>query len=1460
MKNTAIKIVSGVLVVALVVVAALAIAGVFNVRTNNEIAAADGDAQVNEQHMFRNFDASTVLYIVRTADGAKPNGEADTYIHVVDNTYSKVSMVWDTVKDAEGNIGAKPKNGWKEGMFYSVSLASGYSFVNEQYKDYDSFMCIVGAKESTEADTKVKASVIMLEAGKFDAKQNAVDDSLYTLTVQGACPTGDNLVFVYNNGLKSEAYRQAAGMGHITDNGSSYTLTVEQADVSDVYDYIYVNKSYDVQEGDIQFDLEATEASIRNSDWFLAAEQYLYGETMATDKDGKKKVEVKFDPSFTPGTPSVVKLNISIIFNLFDDGNGSIVLKIANTFTPVFDVHIQDNDDGKAFDVSLDLDVATDCTLEAKYANSWSSLDEKENKLTEIANGLKNLVQKYAGDKLCGDKEGAKPYAFAKWIIPIGTLPICIEDNLGFEIGASFAGEVGAVATNRFHATFGVVYAGGELHSYHNVNDVFHFDNITMAGTAGAKFGLFNEVGISAYGTISVDVGIHAGVYADVAGRLSLSGDDLIALFKSEKALNIVPAYYFETGVYVDLDAAGKIFGFTLKKFNLLNKKFPLYTAGHKYLPLSYVEKEGEDDTIYMQNSYFYVVGWDVNALDIQAIGSNTNEMNLAWSEFDYEVGPNLRMDGNVVYSKTADEFESYITVTSKVNKDLSKTVKVIKNPEGPTTTQAEQIYDRNNAFDVMWTVMLNTSKLLSVSVDGETLLDTQYSFGSNTLRINSAVFAGKAYGAHNVIVEASKGYLKLVARVINSAAVAVDDSTVVFDKAAPQATVWAMSLQGNDVTSLKEGEAAVNAKYFSYRESVEQFVILASYWSGKACGTYAESLTLSNGEVYTLNVVVKDSRKAKMNTDVYEYVLGSGAALELNVEAYENDKNVVSKVVFDGQTKVTDAAVVPASMFEGKAAGSYNGSVTVGGEDLAFTVNVSATEASLVVPVKKKAFAKSSNEDVVFQAKIPANANVTISDCDGYEIGDASITIKAAFLKAQKGTEWKGTASCGSNSVVLTVSLINDLLPSLSANSFVTDGGAVRVDYQLQDVSYTELVVEGLTAEQYEASANYMTIYPADLAYGENVVTIYTPVNSLSLTIKRQGQPSISSNCVINKDAEGVAAYELNVAHYTFSYVEVDNANILASSYRYNAGILTLANEFVYNLAAGSYNVHVYFEEGNKVDTTLTIQGEIPVTKPVGNGSSGSPFLIYTAEQLVAVAKYVESESASVSYKLMADIDMNGYTMSPIGSEKHPYTGVFSGNGYSISNMTITEPVAYGKDGYTIGMFGYIGKGGVVKDVRLNSATVNFAKSGSVSAGIVAGRNAGTIENVTVFDGKISAESKSWMDIKNAYFDLGAVVGYHDDGIIRSVSVAATIVGKVKGLNVMGIQIGGRKSLINAGTVVGYFTATTNKANIRNIQVTASISCDADSNTINQNGWYGYTDLTEEEAAACIKRVRSIG
>ena len=75
------------------------------------------------------------------------------------------------------------------------------------------------------------------------------------------------------------------------------------------------------------------------------------------------------------------------------------------------------------------------------------------------------------------------------------------------------------------------------------------------------------------------------------------------------------------------------------------------------------------------------------------------------------------------------------------------------------------------------------------------------------------------------------------------------------------------------------------------------------------------------------------------------------------------------------------------------------------------------------------------------------------------------------------------------------------------------------------------------------------------------------------------------------------------------------------------------------------------------------------------GSGTPEDPYQIWTAEQLSDMASHPETWSNWESFILMADIDLDGYDFSPIGSRDLPYKASFDGNQHSISNMTIDRP-----------------------------------------------------------------------------------------------------------------------------------------------------------------------------------------
>ena len=125
------------------------------------------------------------------------------------------------------------------------------------------------------------------------------------------------------------------------------------------------------------------------------------------------------------------------------------------------------------------------------------------------------------------------------------------------------------------------------------------------------------------------------------------------------------------------------------------------------------------------------------------------------------------------------------------------------------------------------------------------------------------------------------------------------------------------------------------------------------------------------------------------------------------------------------------------------------------------------------------------------------------------------------------------------------------------------------------------------------------------------------------------------------------------------------------------------------------------------------------------GSGTAEDPYLIYTAEQMNAIGANLGDWDRH--FKLMADIDLSIYSgtdFNIIGYGLFPaFTGVFDGNGHTISNFT------YSSTGETcIGIFGYVlGPNARIINVGMIDPNVN----GGTAAGV--GSLAGWIELGTV-------------------------------------------------------------------------------------------------------------------------------
>lgn len=180
------------------------------------------------------------------------------------------------------------------------------------------------------------------------------------------------------------------------------------------------------------------------------------------------------------------------------------------------------------------------------------------------------------------------------------------------------------------------------------------------------------------------------------------------------------------------------------------------------------------------------------------------------------------------------------------------------------------------------------------------------------------------------------------------------------------------------------------------------------------------------------------------------------------------------------------------------------------------------------------------------------------------------------------------------------------------------------------------------------------------------------------------------------------------------------------------------------------------------------------------GNGTTGNPFQIGSADQLNNVRDYLDSH-----FILNNDIDMSvfdaDHPWEPIGNETTPFTGSLDGRNFKITNLIINAP----SSGQPVGLFSVVGgTNSFIQNLTINAVEIR----GLDYVGILAGKNSTTIHNVGVtgsvygqnFVGGLAGASED-SNISNSYAtgivigtnDVGGLSGRMDNGVV-SYSYAA--------------------------------------------------------------------------------------
>jgi prepilin-type N-terminal cleavage/methylation domain-containing protein len=192
-----------------------------------------------------------------------------------------------------------------------------------------------------------------------------------------------------------------------------------------------------------------------------------------------------------------------------------------------------------------------------------------------------------------------------------------------------------------------------------------------------------------------------------------------------------------------------------------------------------------------------------------------------------------------------------------------------------------------------------------------------------------------------------------------------------------------------------------------------------------------------------------------------------------------------------------------------------------------------------------------------------------------------------------------------------------------------------------------------------------------------------------------------------------------------------LNGTNIPATSLNHISVYEGVVDTFI----GGDNDLDGYYFDYNGTGEIVAVKAQAPISM-IGSGSIEDPYLVYNYNDLKRATYDITK-----SYKLMSNINLLNEKIYPFGSNKNVFSGVFDGNGYTLSNMVIYGTNRTGLFGQTsgatienltidtfeisgvdyVGLFGYPGATTTVRGVNLYSGTV----TGNDYVGLLLGRGA---------------------------------------------------------------------------------------------------------------------------------------
>lgn len=214
-----------------------------------------------------------------------------------------------------------------------------------------------------------------------------------------------------------------------------------------------------------------------------------------------------------------------------------------------------------------------------------------------------------------------------------------------------------------------------------------------------------------------------------------------------------------------------------------------------------------------------------------------------------------------------------------------------------------------------------------------------------------------------------------------------------------------------------------------------------------------------------------------------------------------------------------------------------------------------------------------------------------------------------------------------------------------------------------------------------------------------------------------------------------------------------------------------------------------VNMDEAHKVTAVFSLFA-------AGIGTQAEPFQVETDQQLVYVGEYPDSHfilNNNINLDVPPWNQDKGWV--PIGTSDKPFTGVFNAN---VSCRLITGLYVDRPDEDYVGLFGYVGPGAVIGNLRIEDADV----SGKDAVGVLAGKNDGGAISICAAAGTVTGNGSDTGGV-------GGLVGYNAGTIIDSyaavhVTATGSYIGGLVGKNFDGVIDGVIENAYSSGRVQG--------------------------------------------------------